>query len=160
MSSSDLNNTQIDENEFFDWDDEISCDDEFTLLPEGEYDFTVKSFERGRSKKGAPMAIVNLEIQSNFGKTIITDNIVLMKKLEWKISSFFRSVGLKKHGEKVNMRWLDSIGCSGRCRVIQDEYEDSKGNKRKNNKISRYYDNPNLADERLEEEINVEPTPW
>ena len=31
------------------WDDEIEKDGgEFSLLPEGDYDFTVKSFQRGR----------------------------------------------------------------------------------------------------------------
>ena len=31
-----------------DWNDEIEKDSDFTLLPEGDYDFTVESFERGR----------------------------------------------------------------------------------------------------------------
>ena len=32
----------------FDWNDTIEHDSEFVLLPAGDYDFTVKSFERGR----------------------------------------------------------------------------------------------------------------
>ena len=32
----------------YDWNDTIQKDAEFTLLPEGLYTFTVKSYERGR----------------------------------------------------------------------------------------------------------------
>ena len=31
-----------------DWDSEINKESEFTLLPEGDYNFTVVSFERAR----------------------------------------------------------------------------------------------------------------
>ena len=31
------------------WDDEISQESEFTLLEDGDYDFEVTKFERGRS---------------------------------------------------------------------------------------------------------------
>lgn len=30
------------------WDDEIEKGADYVLLPEGEYDFTIESFERGR----------------------------------------------------------------------------------------------------------------
>jgi hypothetical protein len=32
----------------YSWDDQIEKDSEFILLPEGDYDFEVMSFERGR----------------------------------------------------------------------------------------------------------------
>ena len=38
----------------YNWDDEISQDSaEFALLPEGEYEFSVTGFERGRYPGGA-----------------------------------------------------------------------------------------------------------
>lgn len=49
------------------WDDEISRESDFTIIPEGDYDFTVTGFERGRydgSEKLPPcnMAIVTLAV--------------------------------------------------------------------------------------------------
>ena len=51
------------------WDDVIEKESNFTLLPAGEYDFTVKSFERGRYEPGpnaklppCNMATVSMEV--------------------------------------------------------------------------------------------------
>lgn len=53
------------------WDDNIQKESEFTLLPEGDYDFTVKSFTRG--KRGAissPLAIKrSLKLKSQMAQT-------------------------------------------------------------------------------------------
>ena len=35
----------------FGWDDEIENDNEFQILPDGDYNFTVTGFERGRDRK-------------------------------------------------------------------------------------------------------------
>lgn len=143
------------------WDDFIQDDGEFTLLPEGDYDFTVKEFTRGTSRNGDNMAILKLEVKGADGATtMITENIVLLQNTIWKISSFLRSVGLKKHGERVRMRFKESVGLSGRCHVIQDEYIDTHGKKRTNNKIDQYYDLEEDLGEKLEKEINVRKAPW
>lgn len=58
----------------FGWDDEISQDSEFVLLPEGDYVFIVKGFERARHTPQAGgklpacnKAIVEVIIQANEG---------------------------------------------------------------------------------------------
>ena len=40
-------NYNTNRNDALDWDSVIEAENEFVLLPEGEYEFTVKSFERG-----------------------------------------------------------------------------------------------------------------
>lgn len=116
------------QNEFLDraldWDDEIENENEFTLLPEGEYDFEVIKFERGQhngSEWTPPCrkAILTIKIYGKNGtSTIIKHNLYLHTKYEWALSAFFLSIGEKKHGEKVRMNWPAVPGAKGRCRVI------------------------------------------
>ena len=39
----------------FGWDDEIENDSEFQILPDGDYNFTVTGFERGRHQGSAKL---------------------------------------------------------------------------------------------------------
>jgi hypothetical protein len=121
----------VNENEVFDWDSEIEVDSEdrdFIVLEPGEYDFEVVSFERGthEAKAGGkaptcPKAIIKIKIATEAGDAYLTENFLLYKKMEWKISDFFRSIGLKKEGEKVPMKWEDAVGCTGTCKVTKDK---------------------------------------
>ena len=74
-----------------DWNDEIEKDSDFTLLPEGDYDFTVESFERGRHPGSDKLPACNKAI------------LKLHTKTEGMISAFFTAIGQKKKGEKVKM---------------------------------------------------------
>ena len=111
------------------WDDTIQKDsNSFVRLKPGEYEFTVKSFERGRhggSDKLPPCnkAIIKVEIETNEGTAILTSNLFLHSKTEGLLSSFFGSIGLKKHGEPLRMDWNAIIGRKGRCKVGTREYK-------------------------------------
>lgn len=129
-------------NEEFDWEDYVEEDSKFVLLEPGEYNFTVKKFERGTSRQGNKKATMTLEVGDGNQTTIVKDDISLLKTAEWKISEFFRSVGLKKHGEKVQMRWNETVGLSGRCSVSIREYEKRDGSTGKINDIDTYLDPP------------------
>ena len=79
------------------WDDEISRDDEFTVLPEGDYDFEVISFERSRSNGSdklppSNMAILNIRVTNGRESTTVKEYLVLHSKMEWKLSQFFISI--------------------------------------------------------------------
>ena len=131
----------------FDWEDEIEYDGEdrsFITLEEGDYEFEVSKFERSHytPKAGAKtpacnQADVTLKISTEEGDCYIVDRFPLASSMEWKISSFFRSIGLKKHGEKRKMKWTDAIGCKGRAHVTKTS--GSKDNVYFNN-IGRYID--------------------
>ena len=132
----------------YDWDDEIEDDGEgkaFVILEEGDYDFEVSKFERGHYTPSADaktpscnMAIITIKISTDEGDAYIMDKFPLASTMEWKVSSFFRSVGLKKHGEPIKMVWNESIGCKGRAHITKSE-----GTKRDGvffNNVGRYID--------------------
>ncbi|MCC8067012.1 MAG: hypothetical protein LIO94_07920 [Clostridiales bacterium] len=49
----------------------------------------------------------------------IRENFILHSSLDWKLSQLFRSVGLKKEGEKMRMNWNALPGLTGKGHVIQ-----------------------------------------
>ena len=128
----------------FDWDDTITKDaGEFILLPEGDYNFIVESFERGRhtgSEKLPPCnkAILTLRIDAPEGTVKITHNLFLHTKTEGMLSAFFSSIGQKKKGEPLKMNWGYVPGASGKCKVGIHTYT-KDGEERKNNDIKRFY---------------------
>lgn len=131
----------------FDWDDEILNDSGFTILEEGDYKFEVVSFEKGRyePKDGskAPAcnkAIVGFKIKDEKGNSIEREeNFLLYSGMEWKISEFFRSIGMKKEGEKVRMAWGEIIGKKGICHVKQVKGTGNNSNRIYNN-IDKFHD--------------------
>lgn len=128
-----------------DWNDEIQKDaGEFILLPEGDYDFTVKSFERGRYNGGeklppCKMAILNIEIEAAEGTASIQHRLYLHTRTEGLISAFFSSIGLKKKGEKVKMDWNAVPGAKGRCKIGIHEWTGNDGEKKQSNDIKKFY---------------------
>lgn len=102
------------------WDDEISSDDsQYIILEEGDYNFTVTNFERGRFPGSAKLpacnkAALTLAVETPEGTAFIKYDLILWSSLEWKISEFFRAIGQKKHGEKFVPRWNAVIGAKGR----------------------------------------------
>ena len=121
----------MDENQVFDWDDEIEEDGEereFVTLEPGKYDFEVTSFERAHheAKEGGkapscPKAIVKIKIPTPEGDAYITENFLLYKKMEWKVSQFFCCIGMKKPGEKVSMKWDKIVGCKGKAQITKQK---------------------------------------
>lgn len=113
-----------DEIKVLDWDDEIQDDGngEFVILEEGDYEFTVSKFERSHYTPSADaktpacnQANITIKIETANGDCFITEKFPLASTMEWKISAFFRSIGLKKHGEKLKMQWNESIGLKGKA---------------------------------------------
>lgn len=131
----------------FDWDDEVEQDSSFTILEDGDYNFEVISFEKGRHdpKPGskAPAcnkAIVGFKVSDTEGNSIEREeNFLLYSGMEWKISEFFRSVGMKKEGQKVRMAWNEIIGKKGRCHVKQVQGTGQNSSRVYNN-IDKFYD--------------------
>lgn len=131
-----------------DWDSEITSDEgEFTLLNEGDYPFEVVGFERSRSSGNGKlpacnMASIKLSVSDpkSGDTTTILENLVLHSSLEWKISQFFRSIGLKKHGEPLRPQWNNIIGKKGRCHVIIDTFIGRDKEEKKTNRISKFLD--------------------
>ena len=106
-----------------DWDDVLADDGkEFIRLPEGEYTYQVVSLERGRHMGSGKLpacnkATLTLEITTEEGISRPRVDLFLHRNTEWKISAFFRSIGMKKRGEETKPDWNQVVGTWGRCRV-------------------------------------------
>lgn len=118
-----------DEVKILDWDDEIEDDGaemSFITLEEGDYEFEVAKFARSHytpkpnaKTPACNQADITLVIHTKDGDCYVTDHFPLATTMEWKISSFFRSIGLKKHGERLKMKWQESIGCKGKAHITK-----------------------------------------
>ena len=95
-----------------DWGDKITKDaQEYELFPEGDYDFIVESFERGRhggSEKLPPcnMAVLRLRIKAEDGReTSVTHRLFLHTRTEGMLSAFFTSIGQKKRSSNYELEY-------------------------------------------------------
>lgn len=127
------------------WDDTIENDSSFTLLPEGDYDFEVTKFERGRfegSEKmcACPMAILSLKCVGNGKSSTIIHNLMLNRKMEWKLCEFFIAIGDRKHGEPLRPNWGTVLGKKGRCKVGIREWTNNNGETKQANEITKFYE--------------------
>lgn len=132
------------------WDDEISNEGQFVLLEDGDYNFTVKDFERARFPGSAKIppcnkAALTLSVNTPDGEATIKYDLILYSSLEWKLCEFFRAIGQKKHGEKVAMNWSRVKGARGRARITTREYTKKDGSTGKANDVEKFYDyDPNF----------------
>lgn len=148
----------------FDWDDEVEAESQFVTLEEGDYPFEIVKFEKGihRKKEGGkapdcPMAIVTFEISGSAGSTRRTENYLLYSGMEWKISELFRSVGLKRRGERTKMRWNELTGLKGKCHVTKVKGTGNNADKWYNN-ISKLYPAEEKAD--IDKSVEKEAFGW
>lgn len=129
----------------YDWDDEILKDSDFTLIPEGDYTFTVAAFDRARhegSDKLPPCnkAIITLRIALPDGSTQeLKHNLFLHSKCEGLLSAFFTAIGQKKKGEPLRMNWGAVIGATGRCKVSVRTWKGKNGEDMQSNDIKKFY---------------------
>lgn len=134
------------QNMFMDWDDAIESDgQEFVILPEGDYNFVVTNFERGRYPGSAKIppcnkASLTLHVKTDDGVAMVRTDLILYRSLEWKISSFFRSIGQKKHGERLVMNWSKVVGSHGRAHFKPRTYTTGDGEERTTNDCTKFYD--------------------
>lgn len=128
------------------WDDEIQKDGgEFVVLPEGDYNFTVTKFERGRFAGSEKMPACNqakLEItvhSPEHGDVVVFHNLFLHTKTEGLLSNFFAGIGQKKKGEPLRMNWNTVIGARGRLKLEINTFRGRDGADRTNNQVKSFY---------------------
>lgn len=140
---SDYNNTQGFE---LGWDDEIENDSpDYITLPEGEYDFTVTGFDRGRFQPGpnsklppCNMAVLTIELRTPDGICVpVKDKLYLHSSTEGFLCEFFTSIGQRRHGERIRMNWGAVTGSKGRAKVGVRTYQ-KDGEERTINEIKKY----------------------
>lgn len=129
----------------FGWDDVIENESEFTLLPEGDYNFEVTGFERARHPGSSKLpacnkAVLSISINAPEGSTTLKHNLFLHTKCEGMLSAFFIAIGQKKHGEPLRMNWQAVIGSKGRCKVGVRDWTGDDGQVRQSNEIKKFYE--------------------
>ena len=128
------------------WDGAIEHDSEFQLLPEGDYNFRIVKFERGRHSGSDKLpacnkAILTIELSNGSMKSTIEHNLFLHSKCEGLLCEFFTAIGQRKHGERLIPKWDQVIGATGTCKVSIREWESSRdGRKMQSNDIKRFYE--------------------
>jgi len=128
------------------WDDEISRESDFTIIPEGDYDFTVTGFERGRydgSEKLPPcnMAIVTLAVTLSDGSpATLKHRLFLHTRCEGLLSAFFTGIGLKRRDEPLRMNWNAVPGARGRCKITVRSWKGKNGEDMQSNDIKKFYE--------------------
>ena len=104
------------------WEDVIEKENQFIILPEGDYDFTVESFDRARHNGSEKVpacnkAVLKIRIDTPEGTVTVTHNLLLHSNVEWRLSEFFTSIGQKKKGETLRMNWNAVPGAAGRLKL-------------------------------------------
>lgn len=128
------------------WNDEIENDGpDFTLLPEGDYDFEVTEFERGRhpgSDKLPPCnkAVVSIRIKGEEGMSTVKHQLFLHTKTEGLLCNFFTAIGQRQKGQKVSMDWNKVVGSKGRAKVGIRKWKNDKGEELEFNNIKKFYE--------------------
>ena len=128
------------------WDDAIEQDgQEFLLLKEGDYIFTVSDFNRAMFPGSAkippcPKAELTLQVETDEGTAYVRCDLILSRNLEWRISSFFRCIGQKAHGEKCSPNWNAVVGARGRAHFKTRDYVNKNGENRTTNDVDKFYD--------------------
>lgn len=122
------------------WNDEIQKESTFTILPNGEYAFTVTNFERARHGGSAKLPACNKAVLTlSFPDGVeIKHNLFLHSKTEGLLSNFFICIGHKKPGEKLRMDWNRVRGSRGRAKIGVREWKDDYGRTREANDITEF----------------------
>ncbi len=79
---------------------------QYIILEEGDYNFTVSTFERARFPGSAKIpacnkAVLTLAVYTSNGVAFVKYDLILWSSLEWKISEFFRAIGPEEARRKV-----------------------------------------------------------
>lgn len=125
------------------WDDILTVDPtDHITLPEGDYTFTVESYERARhngSEKLPPCnkVILKLRIDTPDGPAYINHQLFMHTKTAGLLSAFFLSVGLKKKGVNTPMNWNAVPGSTGRAHITLDP--DRNDPDKKYNHVKQFY---------------------
>lgn len=128
------------------WDDVIENDSpEFVILPDGDYDFEVVDFERGRhngSEKLPPCnkAIVHIRIEGKGGISIIKHQLFLHTITEGMLCAFFTGIGQRQKGERLKMNWNAVVGSKGRCKVGTRKWTNDEGKEMVFNEVKKFYE--------------------
>ena len=118
---------------------------DYILIPTGEQIFTVthKEFDQYPGSANLPpceKVIITLAVDMETGRGYARVDIPLCTSMKWKLAAFFRSIGLKKHGEAMKMDWNLVEGRQGAAIFETREYQTRSGQTRTINSVASFLD--------------------
>ncbi len=127
------------------WDDSVEKGTEYVLLPEGEYDFMIESFERGRfegSEKApaCPRAELKVKVEAPDGVCVMNESLLLYDRMQWKLAEFFLSIGAEEVDGRVKMNWNMVPRATGRA--VIEQRADRKDPSKKYNHVKKFLPKP------------------
>jgi hypothetical protein len=158
-----------------DWDEIVITDDDeggFELIPAGEYDFTVLGYTNGNHQGSAKLpackkVVVKIRIEEN-GEPLgeLEENLFCHMKMKGLLFCFFRSIGLKKHGEPLVIDWSAIAGLTGRCKVTTREWKKDNDTFQSNNvkfldpEVAPVAEDTSFDPAKIEAEAEKKDNPW
>ncbi len=107
------------------------------LLPEGNYQGTIDNAEEKESSGGNSMIVLRVGVYDNEGnKRIITDRLILIESMQWKLFDFCESADLMDRYESGELSANDCIERTVHCKVVRKKAE---GEYPEKNEIKTYY---------------------
>ena len=135
---------ELDENEAA----EQQKENDFILLPDGEYTFTVKKFEKDQyvakpdSKiPSCPVAKLQLLVKTDEGEAAyFRESLFLHAGNKWQLFKFFTCLGLRKQGDGTKKMPWDSVeGATGRALIGTRKYK-KDGEEKITNTVKKWLD--------------------
>ena len=155
-----------------DWEDEIQyVNSPFQVLPEGDYIFMVKKFERawhsGSEKiPHCKKAVLTLVVSNGDVQGKVQTTLFLHTNFMWKLGQFFVAISQCKRGETIRPNWGAVPGSGGVCHVGVRKWMGNDGKERESNEITEFYDPENAPSvsqppaQSWSELPQGTPTPW
>ena len=149
------------ENRELGWDEEVEdSGGSYPMVAAGDYQFTVRAFERGRYEGGNKIpacnqAILTIDVTNGQESTTIPTKLLLFSTLQWKLAQFFKAIGAPEVDGRVKMNWNLVPGATGRCKVGVRKYKNKNEETKEANEITEFY-----AAERTEQPAAPAPKSW
>jgi hypothetical protein len=107
------------------------------LLPEGQYEGYVRNAEEKTSTTGNPMIVLQVEVYDAQGnKRLITDRLILIESMQWKLYDFCESAGIMDRYEIGEVEACDCLEKTVHCKIVRKPAKDDFPEK---NEIKSYY---------------------
>jgi len=114
-----------------DWDEAITWDGspEYIVLSPGNYEFMVKSYERGhydgnpdKGKKPCNTVKVTVAVNTEQGEAYATTTFFLKANQMFLVGNFFGCIGIAEKGKSFVPNWEQAVGCKGMAKFTNREY--------------------------------------
>ena len=101
------------------------------LIPDGEYKAMISGVKTKKTKNGDSLKQVIFDIEDDKGRKLkISDFIVEIEEVEWKVQSLLWACGMPCEGKvEISDEWDEFLGKKLKITVSHEEYQGKERNK-------------------------------